>query len=72
MEGTITFMGLLPAFRGRGLGRHVHRRGMALLRAQGGTLYHGGTSASNGAMIRLFEQHGCTVFARMVEYVARL
>lgn len=69
---TITFMGLVPAARGRGLGRHVHRRGMALLRAQGGAQYHGGTSATHRVMVRLFERHGCVPFARLVEYVAEL
>lgn len=65
---TITFMGVAPAFRGRGLGRFVHRRGMAMLRAQGGTLYHGGTSETNRPMVRLFEAHGCRVHARLVEF----
>ncbi len=69
---TITFMGLAPEVRGRGLGQHVHRRGMAMLRAQGGVQYHGGTSTSNQPMVRLFERHGCLPFARLVEYVATI
>lgn len=68
---TLTFLGVVPAFRGRGLGPFVHRRGMALLRAQGGTLYHGGTSATNHPMVRLFERHGCRLHARLTEYVRR-
>jgi len=45
---TITFMGIVPERRGHGLGKWVHRHGMAMMRAQGGSLYHGGTSDSNG------------------------
>lgn len=61
----ITHMGLVPEARGRGLGRWVHRHGFAILRAQGGRLYHGGTAVGNAAMIRLFESHGCRLHARM-------
>jgi GNAT superfamily N-acetyltransferase len=64
----ITYMGLLPAFRGRGLGRWVHRRGFAMLRAQGGALYHGGTVETNRAMVRLFEAHGCRFYRRLEEW----
>ncbi|MEO1269613.1 MAG: GNAT family N-acetyltransferase [Myxococcota bacterium] len=63
----ISYMGLAPPFRGRGLGVHLHRHGFAMMRAQGGSLYHGGTALENIAMQRLFERHGCAVYARMVE-----
>jgi GNAT superfamily N-acetyltransferase len=68
---TITEMGLLPAFRGRGLGRFVQRRGFAMLREQGGTLYHDGCEARNAAMLRLFESHGCVEYSRLTDWVWR-
>jgi len=55
----ITYMGLLPAWRGRGLGRWLHRHGFAMLKAQNGRTYHGGTSADNRTMLALFRGHGC-------------
>lgn len=64
----ITYMGMLPAFRGRGLGTWVHRHGFQMMRGQGGKLYHGGTLAENKRMIRLFEDHGCPVYREMQEW----
>lgn len=64
----ITYMGMLPAFRGRGLGCWVHRHGFEMMRAQGGKLYHGGTLAANKRMIRLFELHACRVHREMQEW----
>jgi len=64
----ITYMGLLPEFRGTGLGKWVHRHGFEMMRTQGGSLYHGGTVSTNQSMIRLFETHGCKVFRRMQEW----
>lgn len=63
----ISYMGVIPAARGRGLGKWVHRHGFAMIRAQGGTLYHGGTATTNAAMIRLFQLHDCTESDRMFE-----
>jgi len=64
----VTYMGLVPDLRGRGLGTWVHRRGFCILREQGGKLYHGGTSAANAGMLRLFRKHGCEEVARMLEF----
>jgi hypothetical protein len=69
---TITFMGLVEQHRGKGLGTWVHRHGMAMMRAQGGLVYHGGTSLSNLPMRRLFAKHGCREFAQFVELTAQL
>ena len=65
----ITYMGLVPAARGEGLGRWVHRRGFAMLKAQDGVLYHGGTAADNVAMKSLFLAHGCQEHRRMTEWL---
>lgn len=67
----ITHMGLVPELRGRGLGAWVHRHGFAMIRAQGGRLYHGGTAGSNAPMRRLFARHGCAPHADLQEWVWR-
>ncbi|MEW6686141.1 MAG: GNAT family N-acetyltransferase [Candidatus Edwardsbacteria bacterium] len=64
----ITHMGIVPTFRGQGLGKWAHRHGFAMIRAQKGELYHGGCSAENAAMIALFKRHGCKEVVRMHEW----
>lgn len=64
----ITYMGLLPEVRGRGLGRWVHRHGFEMLRAQGGRLYHGGTRTDNAPMRACFERHACRPHAHLSEW----
>ncbi len=68
----ITYMGLAPEWRGRGLGKWVHRRGFELMRRQGGKLYHGGTLEQNAGMRALFLSHGCAEFRRLEEWVCAL
>ena len=65
----ISYMGMLPKFRARGLGVFVHRFGFAQMKREGGRLYHGGTVSTNAPMIRLFEASGCTLLRRMEEWV---
>lgn len=65
----ISYMGLAPEFRGKGLGRWVHRHGFQMMKQQGGRLYHGGTVAENSPMIKLFEQHGAKLFCEMEEWL---
>ena len=62
---TLTFLGITPAHRSRGLGTAVHRRGFELMRRLGGTTYHGGTSARNAAMLHLFDKHGCVPYRHL-------
>lgn len=64
----ITYMGLLPGFRGKGLGSRLHRHGFSMMRDFGGAVYHGGTAADNLPMVRLFEKSGCQRFAHLVEW----
>ncbi len=64
----IQFMGIVPEFRGQGLGEQVQLHGFATIRTLGGTLYHDGTSEANTAMVRLFEKHGCIEHSRMEEW----
>lgn len=65
----ISYMGLAPELRGRGLGKYIHLKGFQLLRQQGGNLYHGGTNLKNTPMIRLFELHDCHFYQRMQEWI---
>jgi GNAT superfamily N-acetyltransferase len=64
----ITYMGVAPEARGKGLGAWVHKHGFRMLREQGGKLYHGGTSTANAPMLRLFRTHGCRETDRMYEF----
>ncbi len=65
----ISYMGVVPEFRRQGLGVWVHRHAFAIMKAQGGKFYHGGTGATNAAMIRLFEAHQCRRLSRMEEWI---
>ena len=64
----ITYMGLLPGFRGQRLGSWVHRHGLAMLKAQGGVLYHGGTRQDNVPMKACFARQGCREVSRLSEW----
>jgi len=69
---TLSYFGVTPEVRGRGLGIAAHRHGFTMMRAMGGKLYHGGCSAENQAMIRIFAANGCREFARMREWNLKL
>ena len=64
----LTFLGLDPDLRGQGLGVWVHRHGFAMLRAQGGVEYHGGTIAANKGMMKTFAKNNCKELRRMQEW----
>lgn len=64
----ITYMGICPEFRKKGLGAAVHRHGLAMLKKQNGTVYHGGTASENKAMLRLFRKSGCQEYDRLSEF----
>jgi len=65
---TVVYLGVRPAFRGRGLGRQAHRHAFSVIRALGGAVYHDGTSEASLAMIRLFEINGCVESERLEEW----
>lgn len=64
----LSYMGLLPSYRGQGLGKWIHRHGFEMMRSQSGQIYHGGTLTHNFPMRKLFESHGCKVFCEMEEW----
>lgn len=65
----ITYMGIVPSWRGKQLGQWVHRKGFMMMKAQGGRTYHGGTLVENGPMKRLFELHQCSLLHYLEEWV---
>lgn len=64
----ISYMGVIPSHRAKGLGKWVHRQGFEMMKQQGGKLYHGGTHAENMPMRALFEAHGCRTHCEMEEW----
>lgn len=68
----ISYMGVMPEFRRQNLGQWVHRYSFDVMRAEGGKLYHGGTTSTNLGMIRLFESSGCDKFCEMEEWIYTL
>lgn len=69
---TLSYFGVVPEWRGTGLGLEAHRHGLAVLRSMGGTLYHGGCHAENEPMIAVFRANGCREFARMSDWTLEL
>jgi len=67
---TLSYFGITPGIRGRGLAVVAHRHGIATMRAMGGKLYHGGCLVENAAMVRVFAANGCREFARMTDWNA--
>lgn len=58
-EGTLFYVAVLPAFRGRGYGRALHASGLAMLAERGVTRYVGSTDTRNSPMLKVFEANGC-------------
>jgi ribosomal protein S18 acetylase RimI-like enzyme len=58
-KGTLFFFGVAPEFRGRGLGKVLHAKGLELLAESGCRSYVGGTDARNAAMLATFRANGC-------------
>ncbi len=57
--GTLFYVGVLPAFRGRGLGAVLTRRGVETMLARGATRYADSCNALNTSMRRIFDRLGC-------------
>lgn len=59
--GTLYYLGVVPARRGRGLGRAIHALGLRLLADAGLVRYVGSTDVRNAAMLAVFARNGCPV-----------
>jgi RimJ/RimL family protein N-acetyltransferase len=62
-EGSEFFIGVLPPFRGQGLGKVLHAKGLEMLSKLGVQEYVGSTDVQNEAMIRTFAANGCRLYA---------
>ena len=58
-EGTVSYIGVLPAHRGKGWGWRLHAAALHLLAAAGAKRYIGSTDVRNVAMRRVFERNDC-------------
>jgi len=58
-EGSINYIGLLEAFRNRGLGKALHLTGLKKLKELGCKNYFGGTDSTNQAMLKTFKSNKC-------------
>jgi RimJ/RimL family protein N-acetyltransferase len=58
-RGTLSYVGVLPEFRGEGLGGRLHLAGLALLAGAGVQRYVGSTDVRNEPMARVFARNGC-------------
>jgi GNAT superfamily N-acetyltransferase len=65
---TIHYLGVLPEFRGRGLGAESMLRGLGCLKAMGARVYHDGTGLRNAAARALFARLGKQPFRVMEEW----
>jgi ribosomal protein S18 acetylase RimI-like enzyme len=54
--GSLTYLGVLPEFRGRGLGDEAMRHGLQALHDMGAFRYHDGTSSRNAPALALFRR----------------
>lgn len=68
-EGTFTFIGVTERFRGRGLGKVLHARGLEVLQAMRLRRYLCSTDVRNTPMMRLYAAHGCAPFDIRRQYV---
>jgi ribosomal protein S18 acetylase RimI-like enzyme len=62
-EGSLFFVGVMPAFRGQGLGKVLHAKGLEMLASIGVKEYVGSTDVQNEAMIKTFAANGCRLYA---------
>ncbi|MGC9367688.1 MAG: hypothetical protein ACP5FK_11695 [bacterium] len=65
----IAYMGLIPEYRGKDLGKWVHRHGFQMIREQRGRMYQGGCLAENKPMVSLFKLHKCSEYCRYEEWI---
>jgi ribosomal protein S18 acetylase RimI-like enzyme len=67
-EGSLFYIGVLPAHRGKGLGRRLHAASLALLAAAGLEKCLGSSDVRNVAMLRVFAAKGCPVKGTQVYF----
>lgn len=69
---TIYYLGILPQFRGRGLGAETMLQGLQTLKKMGGKIYQDGTGARNKAALALFAKIKAPLFREMEDWRLKL
>jgi GNAT superfamily N-acetyltransferase len=69
-EGTLFYVAVRPAFRGRGYGRVLHAAGLEFLSRKGIVKYVGSTDARNFPMLAVFQTNGCRQTGTQLFYKA--
>ncbi|WP_391118411.1 GNAT family N-acetyltransferase [Psychrobacillus sp. L3] len=58
-EGRMFYFGIVPKWRGKGLGVEIHKITLKLMKKMNANYYVGSTDESNRHMIKIFEKNGC-------------
>ncbi|MEO7587410.1 MAG: GNAT family N-acetyltransferase [Arachnia sp.] len=58
--GILSYLAVMPARRGHGLGHQLHQFGLQRLKELGAVNYRGSTDAENAPMLAIFRANGCT------------
>lgn len=66
--GRLSYIGVLPSFRSKSVGKLTHQFGIMKLKEIGATVYHGGTNILNFPMIKLFNENKCEFFRKQEEW----
>ncbi|MDE4084349.1 GNAT family N-acetyltransferase [Planococcus maritimus] len=67
-EGRLFYFGIVPDFRGKGLGESIHKLSLHLLKQMGAAYYIGATGQHNIPMQRIFEANACELIERKFIY----
>ena len=60
-EGRLFYFGLVPKWRGKGIGASIHNHALKLMKGLNAQTYVGSTDVNNQYMIKIFEKNGCTL-----------
>lgn len=67
-EGTLFYLGVIPEYRGKGLGKIIHAFGLEFLSKNGVLKYKGSTDIENKSMIEIFNKNGCIQTGTQIIY----
>lgn len=69
-EGRLFYFGVVPDYRGMGVGTAIHREALRLLKQKFQASYYvGSTDILNMSMIRVFERNGCILRDQKGRYI---
>lgn len=66
--GSVYYLGVVPQYRGMGLGLEALRQALRVMHAQGARVYHDGTSATNAPALALLRRIGATPYRTMEQW----